>query len=486
MTSTVNPPPYYENHGFQTENYYSARPQVGANPYPQYFSTNVPSVPTYIPRVSTHQSSIPVAPPSSSSRMCSSSIKKIVIITLSILLVICCAIAAFLIWYFVENRCLGSLIECGSSGVCISPSVWCDGVTDCPNGEDENRCVRLYGPNFILEVYSPVSQTWYPVCQDDWTDDFGKIACEDMGYNVDTYYYSQGVAAEVSFKSFMKLNTSAGNTDLYKRLQSSDYCASGNVVSLRCIECGLPTKSTAVMSRIVGGSMASLGQWPWQVSLHVQDTHVCGGSIITREWLVTAAHCVEGLFSDPYIWSVYAGILSQNEMHSRPGYRVQKIISHPNYDTDSKDNDVALMKLETPLSFTNTIRPVCLPNPGMMFQPNQQCWISGWGAEYQGGKTANDLNYVMVPLIERSTCNSVYVYDGMVLPTMVCAGYLQGGIDSCQGDSGGPLVTNKNSVWWLVGDTSWGTGCASPNRPGVYGNMTVFTDWIYKNMQANR
>ena len=81
MTSTVNPPPYYENHGFQTENYYSARPQVGANPYPQYFSTNVPSVPTYIPRVSTHQSSIPVAPPSSSSRMCSSSIKKIVIIT---------------------------------------------------------------------------------------------------------------------------------------------------------------------------------------------------------------------------------------------------------------------------------------------------------------------------------------------------------------------------------------------------------------------
>lgn len=140
MTSTVNPPPYYENHGFQTENYYSARPQVGANPYPQYFSTNVPSVPTYIPRVSTHQSSIPVAPPSSSSRMCSSSIKKIVIITLSILLVICCAIAAFLIWYFVENRCLGSLIECGSSGVCISPSVWCDGVTDCPNGEDENRC----------------------------------------------------------------------------------------------------------------------------------------------------------------------------------------------------------------------------------------------------------------------------------------------------------------------------------------------------------
>ncbi|NXC15057.1 TMPS2 protease, partial [Corythaeola cristata] len=239
----------------------------------------------------------------------------------------------------------------------------------------------------------------------------------------DTYYYSQGVAAEVSYKSYMKLNTSAGNIDLYKKLYSSDSCASGNVVSLRCIGKGL---------RIVGGSGAALGQWPWQVSLHVQGTHVCGGSIITHQWIVTAAHCVEGQLSDPNSWRVYAGVLNQNEMLLQNGYRVQQIISHPDYDTDSKDYDVALMKLQTALSFTDTVQPVCLPNPGMMFQPNQECWISGWGAEYQGGKTSSTLNYVMVPLIENSVCNSVYVYSGMVLPTMVCAGYLGGGIDSCQ------------------------------------------------------
>lgn len=240
------------------------------------------------------------------------------------------------------------------------------------------------------------------------------------------------------------------------------------------------------MNRIVGGSAAALGQWPWQLSLHVQGTHVCGGSIITREWLVTAAHCVEGQLSDPYVWRVYAGIVSQSDITLRAAYKVQQIISHPDYDTDTKDNDVALMKLETPLSFTDNVQPVCLPNAGMTFQPNQQCWISGWGAESQGGKTSTNLNYVMVPLIERSKCNSIYIYNGLILPTMICAGYLEGGIDSCQGDSGGPLVTNESSVWWLVGDTSWGSGCATPNRPGVYGNMTVFTDWIYKNMQANR
>uniref|UniRef100_A0A8C0C3H9 Transmembrane protease serine 2 n=1 Tax=Buteo japonicus TaxID=224669 RepID=A0A8C0C3H9_9AVES len=267
----------------------SARQPGGANPYPQYFSTNAPSVPSYVPRVATHQSTRPVA--RSSRTTCASSIKKTIVIILSILLVICCAIAAFFIWYF-ENRCLGSLIECGTSGVCMPPSQWCDGVSHCPNGEDETRCVRLFGPNFILEVYSPVSKSWYPVCQDDWNDDYGKIACKDMGYN--TYYYSRGVAAEVSFKSYMKVNTSAGNTDLYKKLYSSDSCASGNVVSLRCIECGMSIKSVNIMNRIVGGSGAVLGQWPWQVSLHVQGTHVCGGSIITRQWIVTAAHCVEG------------------------------------------------------------------------------------------------------------------------------------------------------------------------------------------------
>ncbi|XP_067154622.1 transmembrane protease serine 2 isoform X5 [Apteryx mantelli] len=444
MTSTVGLPPYYENHGFQPENFPSARQPVGANAYPQYLSTNAPSVPNYVPRVATCQSSRPAA--HSSRRSCASSIKKTIIIILSILIVICCVIAAFFIWYF----------------------------------------VRLFGPNFILEVYSPVSKSWYPVCQDGWNDNYGKIACKDMGYNVDTYYYSQGIAPEVGFKSFMKLNTSAESIDLYKKLYTSDFCVSGNVVSLRCIRCGLSTKNVNVMSRIVGGSAASLGQWPWQVSLHVQDVHICGGSIITPEWIVTAAHCVEGQYSDPYSWRVYAGILNQKEMIFRAGHGVRQIISHPDYDTDSKDNDVALMKLETPLIFTDNIRPVCLPNPGMVFKPNQQCWISGWGAEYQGGKTSDNLNYALVPLIERSRCNSIYIYDGMILPTMICAGFLGGGIDSCQGDSGGPLVTNKNSLWWLVGDTSWGTGCASPNRPGVYGNMTVFTDWIYKNMQANR
>ncbi|XP_074851953.1 transmembrane protease serine 2 [Carettochelys insculpta] len=482
-------PPYYENHGYQPENFYVTRQPVDTNMYPQYpHPYYPPSVPHYVTRVPTHQTAPPVVQPKPpSAKVCTPKIKKILCIVLSVAILLTVAIiAAVLIWYFVISSCPGSSIECGSSGTCVSPSEWCDGVAHCPNSEDENRCVRLYGPNFILEVYSSVSKSWYPVCHDDWNDSYGKTACKDMGYNINTYYYSQRVASERGSTSFMKLNTSAGNIDLYKKLYKSASCLSGTVVALRCIKCGISSKNANLQGRIVGGSASALKEWPWQVSLHVQGSHVCGGSIITPEWIVTAAHCVEGQLSSPYYWSVYAGILTQSETGYSSAYKVTKIISHPSYNSDSKDYDVALMKLQTSLRLTDAVGPVCLPNPGLFFQPEQECWISGWGAEYQGGKSSEVLNAVMVPLIERSTCNSVNVYNGLVLPTMVCAGYLKGGKDSCQGDSGGPLVTENNSVWWLVGDTSWGTGCASRRRPGVYGNMTVFTDWIYRNMQANR
>ncbi|XP_043851646.1 transmembrane protease serine 2 [Dromiciops gliroides] len=492
MALNPGPPafgPYYENHGYQPENYPPGH-LVNANAYVPYPVPYGPSaVPQYIPRVPTHTSSpatVCLQPKSSSGIVFTSRAKKIICVTISIGVILTGAvIATVFLWKFVKNSCPNSGIECGTSGTCISASNWCDGISHCPSGEDENHCVRLYGPKFILQVYSSHNKSWYPVCQDDWNDHYGKIACKDMGYNMNSFYSSQGITDDSGATSYMKLNLSAGNVDLYEKLYNSNVCFSGTVVSLRCIECGTKM-DVSRMSRIVGGTNAAPGEWPWQVSLHVQGVHVCGGSIITPEWIVTAAHCVEEPLSNPRHWTAFAGILRQSLMFYGYGYKVQKIISHPSYDSSTKNNDIALMKMQTPFVFNEKIRPVCLPNPGMMLEPTQSCWISGWGATHEKGKTSDILNAAVVRIIEPWKCNSRYVYNNLITPAMICAGYLRGKIDSCQGDSGGPLVTEKNSVWWLVGDTSWGSGCAKPNRPGVYGNLTVFTDWIYQQMQANR
>uniref|UniRef100_A0A8P0TUA3 Transmembrane protease serine 2 n=2 Tax=Canis lupus familiaris TaxID=9615 RepID=A0A8P0TUA3_CANLF len=479
--------PYYENHGYQPESLYPPQPATAPRAYPVYPAPYYPpAVPQYTPRVLTHTSTpaIHTQPKSPLGTGCTAKTKKALCITVVLGTILAgAAVAAVLLWKFMEDKCSVSGIECGSSGTCISPSQWCDGVLHCPSGEDENRCVRLYGPNFILQVYSSQRKSWHPVCQDNWSDSYGRAACQDMGYR-NSFYSSQGIADDSGATSFMKLNISAGHMDLYKKLYHSDVCSSKTVVSLRCIECGVSAKGSR-QSRIVGGTSASLGDWPWQVSLHVQGTHVCGGSIISPEWIVTAAHCVEEPLNNPRYWTAFAGILRQSFMFYGHGHRVGKVISHPNYDSKTKNNDIALMKLQTPLTFNDRVKPVCLPNPGMMLEPEQSCWISGWGATYEKGKTSDELNAVMVPLIEPWRCNSKYVYNNLVTPAMICAGFLRGGVDSCQGDSGGPLVTLKSRVWWLIGDTSWGSGCAKANRPGVYGNVTVFTDWIYRQMRAN-
>ncbi|XP_037380378.1 transmembrane protease serine 2 isoform X2 [Talpa occidentalis] len=475
--------PYYENHGYQPE---SLGPSPPSEPSlrGEYYPS---AVPAYSSRVLTQHSSPAVVlrePKSAPGTVCTSGKKVALCISLVLLiLAVLGGVAGFLLWKYMANKCAFSGMECGSSGTCVSPSQWCDGVLDCPGGEDENRCVRLYGPSFLLQVYSSQRKAWYPVCQDGWSDAYGRAACQDMGYR-NSFYSSQGVVDDSGATSFMKLNSSAGNMDLYKKLYHSDACPSNTVVALRCVECGVSSKMTRE-SRIVGGSKARPGDWPWQVSLHVQGIHVCGGSIISPDWIITAAHCVEEPLNNPWYWTAYAGVLRQSFMFFGTGHRIKKVIVHPKYDTKTKDYDIALMKLQAPMTFNDRVRPVCLPNPGLMLEPTQSCWTSGWGATSEKGQTSDELNAANVRLIETWRCNNKAVYSGLITPAMMCAGYLQGTIDSCQGDSGGPLVTLKSSVWWLVGDTSWGSGCAKPNRPGVYGNITLFTDWIYRQMRAN-
>ncbi|KPP79918.1 transmembrane protease serine 2-like, partial [Scleropages formosus] len=398
-------------------------------------------------------------------------------------------------------------VRCADGGRCVDFSQWCDGTPHCQGSQDEAQCFRLYGTDFVLQAYWAPSGSWKAVCFDGWSDQHGRATCMQMGYEGVWPLYlmslGQGLYPQAVFHpSSSPENVSEPFLTVFLFYPPSDSCPDDSIISLRCIasfrgaclvpvcvhftrqsrspppDCG--SRPAVPTSRVVGGQPAQRGAWPWQVSLHAESKHLCGGSIVTPRWVITAAHCVHER-PDPGKWTVYAGYLTLSEMYSASGSAVSLVISH-NYNIHTDDNDVALMKLAGPLVMSDTIRPVCLPNEGLQFVPPQTCWISGWGATISGGNPSNRLNEVQVSLISRDTCNSPQVYNGQITNSMICAGDLDGGVDACQGDSGGPLVVQQGPLWWLVGDTSWGLGCAWRNKPGVYGNVTYFLGWIYEQM----
>ncbi|XP_042355615.1 transmembrane protease serine 2 isoform X2 [Plectropomus leopardus] len=404
--------------------------------------------------------------------------KYILCASLCVLLIL--AVAGLLLWYFLYSQCLLGK-SCTSGGRCLQPSQWCDGVRDCSHGEDESQCFRLHGTNFMLESYSSDRQAWMPVCADNWDNNYGRAVCEQMGHRRQDYLsFTQISAGSLASRGYMKLNPGSDHGSHIQSQLAYNQSCSGRAVQLRCIECGVSSAASSV--RIVGGTEAVNGAWPWQVTLQIHGQHICGGSIISSYWILSAAHCFQ-TYSSPGLWVVRSGDVSLFQMSFGTGQTVNKIISHRKFDSQTNDNDIALLKLDAPLTFTRTVRPVCLPNIGVDLLAGHQAWITGWGALHSSGPSPDRLNQAQVTIYRRETCNRPQVLNGEVTETMICAGELQGGVDSCQGDSGGPLVVKEGDVWWLAGDTSWGIGCAWRNKPGVYGNVTYFINWVYEQMQ---
>ncbi|KAM9481985.1 serine protease 27-like [Clarias gariepinus] len=231
-------------------------------------------------------------------------------------------------------------------------------------------------------------------------------------------------------------------------------------------------------SRIVGGQNATVGAWPWQVSLQspAYGGHFCGGSLINDKYILTAAHCVNSISMSGL--TVYLG--KQTLSGSNPNQIVKgvtKVVIHPQFNSATLNNDIALLLLNSSVPFNSYITPVCLAGQGSTFSAGINCWITGWGNTASGVQlpAPGVLQEAMVPIVDKSLCD-FQLGPGSITPYMICAGNLQGGKDTCQGDSGGPLVAKLGAAWIQAGITSWGEGCAS--KPGVYTLVSQYQSWI--------
>ncbi|KAG7211725.1 hypothetical protein KM043_010971 [Ampulex compressa] len=241
-------------------------------------------------------------------------------------------------------------------------------------------------------------------------------------------------------------------------------------------ECGVSNQE----NRIVGGRPTAPNRYPWIARLVYDGRFHCGASLVNNDYVITAAHCVRRLKR-----SKIRVILGDYDQYvNTDGVAVMRAVSsvirHRNFDVNSYNHDVALLKLRKSVKFSKTIRPICLPQTASD-PAGKEGTVVGWGRTTEGGMLPAKVHEVQVPILSLAQCRRMKYRANRITNNMICAG--KGSQDSCQGDSGGPLLVQEGDRLEIAGIVSWGVGCGRPGYPGVYTRVSRYLNWISTNMQ---
>ncbi|CAF1388220.1 unnamed protein product [Rotaria magnacalcarata] len=243
-------------------------------------------------------------------------------------------------------------------------------------------------------------------------------------------------------------------------------------------------KHSIANSRIFGGSHATPNSWPWQVLYEERKPcgtnqiciGSCGGTLIDSRHVLTASHCI-GNNNNPSAITITAGLHNKLNIETTRQVRaVERIFMHPDYNNQTTENDITILRLAQPVTFNTYVQPACLPGPEPSHDANVV--LIGWGALKLGGGVYHELKQTQVKVI--GECNKFW---GQVdEDKQVCVGHAATGDSACQGDSGGPMLYERNGQWIVSGVASFvsASGCTtySNSRPNVYVRVSAYLPWI--------
>ncbi|XP_045102250.1 serine protease svh-1-like isoform X3 [Portunus trituberculatus] len=391
--------------------------------------------------------------------------------------------------------------------------------------EDEDRT------EFSGRVEVQYKGMWGSVCDDDFGLEEGHVLCRMMGWSRATHVYKNNTYGPGSGLIWLDdlrcLGYESSVEDCQHMPWGENNCEHTEDVGLRCVRgdgtgstpasvsisgevspgTTLPSPLPATCGRrqvedrpgapilerpkIVDGHTPPPGAHPWMVAILVHTRtgpkQNCGGAVLSEDLVITAAHCVSKYPPITYLLRI-GDFNVEEEEEGQQEFRISSIALHPQFDKGPYlNNDVALLRVQRKngkgIQFGKNVQPLCLVPSRWNYPPYLNCTVAGWGSLGVSLGYSKVLQSALLPILPRSTCQADYVYGPVRLTQgMYCAGYLEGGVDTCQGDSGGPMVCLVEGRHTIVGITSWGHGCARPNKPGVYTKLTHYLSWLYSSL----